>query len=565
MITKIKQILATVPLKQMGNAIKKHPELYSWLLAETQGLTGEPTITERAYAAVNNITNNLCERGQRKTFRSYSEGYKFCGPAGKCECARQSVSQNVSLSKSKDTPEKRLIIQAKREQTNLNKYGVTNSGQTAKAIQAHQEFYSNSENVKQINEQVKQTTLEKYGVANAMQSPEIRERAIETLQARYGVRNPLQNPEIAAKTVATKALQYTEHRIAKRNFPRFSQMVRENFGLEVLMASEDYIGIGHRPALDFRCISCGHTFNKRFDYASLPRCRVCFPPDITYKSNGEISMLEFVSDIYKGSVISGDRSIINPYEIDIYLPELNIGIEYCGLYWHSELGGKKSWNYHERKWKAAMHKNITLFTFFEDEWLTKRKIVEDIIRSKTGSMMSKIFARKCDIVQLDKQQAEDFFDNHHLLGSPGRISVSFGLVYPDHCVAAMSFVREKENNWQLSRYASQGNVVGGAGKLLSAFVNEYHPKNIITFSDNRYSNGKLYQVLGFEKHGIVPPMQQYLEAYSVRHDKRSMNKNNIAKLYPDSDMTGTEWELLQRLNYDRIWDCGKIRWIKSYQ
>lgn len=55
-------------------------------------------------------------------------------------------------------------------------------------------------------------------------------------------------------------------------------------------------------------------------------------------------------------------------------------------------------------------------------------------------------------------------------------------------------------------------------------------------------------------------MQSYVKDYQIRFHKLSLNKKNLQKLYKDIDVTQTEWTILQNLGYDRIWDCGKIKW-----
>ena len=293
---------------------------------------------------------------------------------------------------------------------------------------------------------------------------------------------------------------------------------------------------------------------------SLPKCKICYPTDTSYKSKEELDLLNFVNTQIKCNVISGDRAVIYPYEIDIYIPDLNIGIEYCGLYWHSERSGKKSWNYHYRKWAAARNVGIELITVFSDEWLHQRTIVENIIRSKLGTGLRNIGARKCRVVIPSRQSSIDFYNSYHLLGSPTKLPINIGLEHQGELVALMSFVKDSNHRYELIRFASKNMIPGGASRLLTSFVDTYHPVSIISFSDNRYSQGDLYKKLGFVQVGTVPPMQQYVENYTIKHHKLSLNKVKLQQLHPDIDLDKTEWQILQELGYDRIWDCGKIKW-----
>ena len=151
------------------------------------------------------------------------------------------------------------------------------------------------------------------------------------------------------------------------------------------------------------------------------------------------------------------------------------------------------------------------------------------------------------------------------MGSPTKLPVNIGLEYNSELVALMSFIKLTDKTYELIRFASKDLISGGAGRLLSYFVKTYNPQYITSFSDNRYSVGSLYKKLGFVQIGIVPPMQQYVENYSIKHHKLSLSKDRLKHTYPNIDLSKTEWQILQELGYDRIWDCGKIKWQLTIQ
>ncbi|MBR4315953.1 MAG: hypothetical protein IKP65_03150, partial [Alphaproteobacteria bacterium] len=57
----------------------------------------------------------------------------------------------------------------------------------------------------------------------------------------------------------------------------------------------------------------------------------------------------------------------------------------------------------------------------------------------------------------------------------------------------------KNYDYELIRFASKigYQVIGGASKLLSYFRKQYKG-SIISYADRRYSNGKLYEAIGFK-------------------------------------------------------------------
>jgi len=74
---------------------------------------------------------------------------------------------------------------------------------------------------------------------------------------------------------------------------------------------------------------------------------------------------------YNLNLKSNDRTILDGLELDIYLPEYKLGIEFNGLYWHSELFKNK--DYHLNKTLECKKRNIELLHIFEDDWMFKQK------------------------------------------------------------------------------------------------------------------------------------------------------------------------------------------------
>jgi very-short-patch-repair endonuclease len=118
------------------------------------------------------------------------------------------------------------------------------------------------------------------------------------------------------------------------------------------------------------------------------RCRKC----TSLTSRSEKNVFSFVSSIYGGCILENTRSVIPPYEVDIYLPDLNLAIEYCGLYWHSEKAGKDK-QYHQKKFLMCREKGIRLVTIFEDELLNKRDELLDYLKSLINPSKDLIFSK----------------------------------------------------------------------------------------------------------------------------------------------------------------------------
>lgn len=79
-------------------------------------------------------------------------------------------------------------------------------------------------------------------------------------------------------------------------------------------------------------------------------------------------------------------------EIDIYLPDSKIGIEYCGQYWHCDIN--KQPEEHKEKYKLCVNSGIYLITLYESEWLNNNVPVINYIKSFMKPMENKEFIMK---------------------------------------------------------------------------------------------------------------------------------------------------------------------------
>jgi hypothetical protein len=126
----------------------------------------------------------------------------------------------------------------------------------------------------------------------------------------------------------------------------------------------------------------------------------------------------------------------------------------------------------------------------------------------------------------------------------------------------MSFVKNnisrKSNNWEINRFASllEHTVIGGASKLFKSFIKEVNPNTVISYADNRWSDGNLYQTLGFNKISDGTPNYWYfLPNSNLRIHRYTLRKTDS----DDSNLTEYENRALQ--GYNRIWDSGSSKWV----
>lgn len=253
-----------------------------------------------------------------------------------------------------------------------------------------------------------------------------------------------------------------------------------------------------------------------------------------------------------------NRRIIAPQEVDIYIPDMSVAIEYCGLYWHTT--EYKDPDYHLHKFEECAKRGIRLLTIYSDEWLNQRTVVESKIRAilnKTSG--SSVYARKCSVRPVDIDNKRQFFATYHIQGN-GPSSINIGLYHNEVLVACMGLVRQSDNTYTLNRYATATTVVGGFSKLLSHFIRTHSPQQIITFADRRWSVGGVYDSNGFVLDSVLPADYEYVDG-ELRIHKFNFRRKYLPTLLPDFDPTLSETANTMRAGIHRIYDCGKLRYV----
>lgn len=320
----------------------------------------------------------------------------------------------------------------------------------------------------------------------------------------------------------------------------------------------------HKVALWVCNKNKAHEFYCRIsDFTRGDKRKINCPLCNVNSSQQEKEVYNFIYDSFSyKKLIERDKSLIQPYEIDIYIPDKNIAIEYNGLYWHSESQGKHSL-YHYNKWKECKEKGIQLITIWEDEWVYKQDVVKRMITHKLDEFHNdKIYARNTIFQEIDKYLAESFLNLYHIQGFV-RCSKYYGLYHNDNLVAVSGWTKNKDILY-LDRYATSQLVVGGMGKLLKhgkRYAVEQGCDRIVTFADHCVSNGNLYEKLGFIHDGEIPPDYKYV-VKGKRVHKFNYRKKRFRE---DTDLLYeeglTEKQLADLNGMERIWDCGKTRYI----
>jgi hypothetical protein len=416
-----------------------------------------------------------------------------------------------------------------------------------------------------VNEKKRKETKEKkYGDPNYVNV----ELAKETKKEKYGDPN-YSNRETAAQT--RKQNKYRQ----LINSPKFTKKIEPLFEINEYDGSEGYV------KYPFRCKQCEKEFQDYLYSGNVPRCPNCYNGwNYVGSSEKEKELADFIGSVISDQteLVRNDREVLDGKELDVYVPSREIAIEYNGLYWHSEDDGDTNKYYHLNKTKECEDKGVQLIHIFEPEWKTKQSIVKNRLKHILGcSDQSPVYARKCSVSEVSREKKRKFLDKYHLQGA-GRSKIKLGLFHGEffnsNLVAVMTFgtpsiaqghKEEKRKQWEMKRYACSRPVVGGAGKLFKHFIRNYGCNRVKTYADRRWSTtlGNVYEKIGFEYKGSSNPNYFYFRKDgdgSLQH-RFAFRKNVLNEKLKNFDPDLTEWENMKKHGYDRIWDCGHLRYV----
>ena len=456
----------------------------------------------------------------------------------------------------------------KNKKTCLDKYGVE-----------HQMLLNSTK------EKIKKTCLDKYGDKNYNN----REKNEKTCLEKYGSKSPLEFKNILNKIKNTNIEKYdNEYYFGSDNFKnKIKNIFINNFGVDNPSKSEklqnkklrklyDDLNILNidfkKRTYDIQCDVCNEKYiipfgilHQRIKIYKTISCTICNPIGSFSSSGQEILLLNFIKENYKCEIISNSQKIINHHELDSYLPDLKLAFEFNGLYWHSELFKDKT--YHLNKTELCEQQGIKLIHIYEDDWLFKQDIVKSRILNLLGKS-NKIFARKCFIKEISNNELiREFLEQNHLQGVVGS-QIKIGLFYNDELVSLMTFGPQRksmgqksiEDTYEMLRFCNKlnTNVVGGASRLFKYFVDHYNPKEVISYADRSWSNGNLYEKLGFQFiHKTVP--NYYYVIDGIRKYRFGYRKDVLVK--QGYDPTKTEHQIMLEKGIFRIYDSGHLKYL----
>jgi hypothetical protein len=350
--------------------------------------------------------------------------------------------------------------------------------------------------------------------------------------------------------------------------------------------------VNSRSKLKFKC-SCGEIFSRELGYAIKSHignvCKKCqgehfsglYSSDafqkklketpqkerIKYRrSKDEKDLFSFVESLAKDTNYTVNHSvIINHRSVDIFIPEINLAIEYNGLSFHSEMLFYV-WNNRSLEFVKNMHKEkqenvypVRLFYVWEDDWKKKQDVVKNQLKFLILGPKRRVFARKTKVKEITSKEANNIYDNFHIQGGVNS-SVSYGLFLEEELMAAVSFTK-RGNEHELVRYCSVDQVIGGFSKLVSYFLKNNKTEKLYSFADlcvvNKDDN--VYKNNGWISEKDLAVDYKYIVSGERRH-KFGFRHDSLKNKLNNYDPTLTEYVNCVLNKVYRVWDCGKIKY-----
>jgi len=263
-------------------------------------------------------------------------------------------------------------------------------------------------------------------------------------------------------------------------------------------------------------------------------------------SKAEQEILEYLSKISSHEIKCNDRDIIAPKEIDIYIPDKNIAIEFNGLYWHSEKSGKTK-NYHQDKWKQCQDKNIQLITIWEYNWTTDSQ--KNKIKASISEILSPTKPRILEPYSIRELKIEDIENFQKRTGEKLNISLknyNMGLFFDNNL---MSFFSIKEDNgFQLEQFYYDSYMFDSFSKILDS-INLIFPQvetlDIVAEKDSFMNFLCLDNDFKAEKE-LEPD-------FKIFYKSKVWDQNSFLRKHKDIDT----------VDINKIWQCSRTMYKKN--
>ena len=385
-----------------------------------------------------------------------------------------------------------------------------------------------------------ETCTQKYGDANYNNS----EKRISTCLEKYGVSNTFQSSELMKDVYMIKTSKYGDgnaNNWKKNHITRIqnSGTLEDSYKKQ----AETY----KQTCLDKYGIDC--TLN-------LPEARS------NIKTKDSKPNLQFKTLLESNNIIIDDNkdrefklnSKSFDFKINNILVEINPTITHNSTF--SPFGNPLSKTYHSDKSTLARQNGYRCIHVWD--WDDQNKIVNLLIPH------AKLYARNCELKHVAKIEAAQFINTYHFQNY-AKDEIRLGLYYNDELVSIMTFGKPRYNkkyDYEIIRYCSSCNIVGGAEKLFKHFLEEYNPNSIISYCDLSKFTGNTYLKLGFKYNKTTIGCHWYNIKTGQHITDNLLRQRGFDQLFNTNYGKGTSnKQLMLNAGFVEVYDAGQASYI----
>lgn len=477
---------------------------------------------------------NVSHETVRRYLKKFDIKIRNASESKKTRNVRKKKKETCASRYGVDHPSQLESVKKKKKETSIKNYGVSHPRKS-----------------KIVVDKTKETCLAKYGGTGPASSRQVREKMVKTMKARYGYSSPQQVPAIREKTLKTNIEKYgKEYHYQTHISDRALDLLRNPDWLREQHHNnqKSHLMIAKELSVSPSCVdhwARQHNIETKYHNTSAE----------------ESEVEEFLTSLGI-NFQKNDRTVLGGKEIDFYLPEHQLAIELNGVYWHSELAGKTSNQYHINKTKECLTKGIRLFHVWDTEWNNLTPIVKSrILNAIQHVSVSRVYARGLIVREVSTDEKRKFLNQNHLSGDCPS-SINLGLYDKNNqLISLMALGKPRYNRkykFEILRLCSLLNhsVVGGASKLFTYFLRTYSPESVISYADRRWGEGNVYSNLGFVYSHSSGPSYFYTKNYRTLENRTKYQKKKLSEKLSFFDPLLSEWSNMMSNGYDRIWDCG---------
>jgi hypothetical protein len=448
-----------------------------------------------------------CKNCETKVkFIKFSQGYrKYCSK----KCAAEHTHKDDKIKESRI--KKMSLCNYDKDLRNL----MTEKANSTK------EGFSEEKRI-EINQKRSETVIEKYGVNNISKNKEINKEKSKKIKEVLSETNTIKSKK------NIESLGYLVESMDKYNFHLFCNDCSKSFSITRSLFSQR-----NRGNIKI-CLNCNPNNNDSFF---------------------EMDVADFIEKNANTQVIRKCK-MFKKYEMDIYLPDMNLAFECNGLWWHSEKYKEK--NYHRDKSIFFEELGIKVVHVWEDDWKNKKEIVKSMIVNLISKNIS-INLDECIISEISLIETKNFLNENHINGHY-ITKYRFGLFLKENLISTISICRSNSSNsYEIKRFCNKlnYNIPASFQKLLNHLILTFNPKSLIYCTSIDWPLYESYKNIGFKEILRKNPEYSYFHKdYTLRINKSNFNKSDLIK--EGFDISLTEHQIMNKLNYFRIYDSGTI-------